>query len=49
MLSTDMTYEDFKDLNGGIFADKVLHDKVFNIANDSKYVGYQTWTCFNGL
>ena len=37
----DMSYEDFKDLNRRTFADKVLRDKAFNIAKDSKYDGYQ--------
>ena len=36
-----MAYGDFKDLNGRTFADKVLRDKAFNIAKDSKYDGYQ--------
>ena len=36
-----MAYCDFKDLNRGIFADKVLCDKAFNIAKDTKYDGYQ--------
>ena len=36
----DMAYEDFKDLNRRTFADKVLHDEIFNIAKDSKYDGY---------
>ena len=35
-----MAYEDFKDLNRRTFADKVLHDEIFNIAKDSKYDGY---------
>ena len=37
----DMAYGDFKDLNRRTFADKVLHDKAFNIAKDIKYDGYQ--------
>ena len=37
----DMAYGDFKDLNRRTFADKVLHDKAFNIAKDPKYDGYQ--------
>ena len=37
----DLSYEDFKDLNRRTFADKVLRDKAFNIAKDSKYDGYQ--------
>ena len=36
-----MAYVDFKDLNRRTFADKVLRDKAFNIANDPKYNGYQ--------
>ena len=36
-----MAYGDFKDLTRGIAADKVLHDKAFNIAKDPKYDGYQ--------
>ena len=35
-----MAYGDFKDLNGTA-ADKVLHDKVFAIAVNPKYDGYQ--------
>ena len=37
----DMTYGDFKDLKKRTAADKVLRDKAFNIAKDSKYDGYQ--------
>ena len=37
----DMAYGDFKDLARRTAADKVLKDKVFNIAKDSKYDGYQ--------
>ena len=36
-----MAYGDFKDLNRRTFADKVLRDKAFNVAKDSKYDGYQ--------
>ena len=36
-----MAYGDFIDLNRRTFADKVLHDKAFNIAKDPKYDGYQ--------
>ena len=32
---------DFKDLARRTFADKVLHDKAFNIAKDPKHDGYQ--------
>ena len=38
----DMAYGDFKDLNRRTAADKVLRDKAFNIAKDSKYDGYQS-------
>ena len=31
----------FKDLNRRTDADKVLHDKAFNIAKNPKYDGYQ--------
>ena len=34
-----MAYEDFKDWNRRKFADKLLRDKAFNIAEDSKYDG----------
>ena len=37
----DMAYGDFKDLKKRTFADKVLRDKVFKIASDQKYDGYQ--------
>ena len=37
----DMAYGDFKDLRKRTFADKVLRDKVFKIASDQKYDGYQ--------
>ena len=36
-----MFYEGFKDLNTRTFPDKVLGDKVFNIAKDSNNDGYQ--------
>ena len=36
-----MAYGDFKDLKKRTFADKVLRDKVFKIASDQKYDGYQ--------
>ena len=46
----DMAYGDFKDLAKRTSADKVLRDKVFNIAKNPKYDGYQrglqTW-CIN--
>ena len=37
----DMVYGDFKDLNRRTAADKLLRDKTFNIAKNSKYDGYQ--------
>ena len=36
-----MTYGDFKDLNRKIFADKLLRDKAFSFAKDTKYDGCQ--------
>ena len=36
-----MAYEDFKDLARRTASDKVLRDKAFNIAKNSKYDGYQ--------
>ena len=36
-----MAYGDFKGLPRRTTADKVLCDKVFNIANNPKYDGYQ--------
>ena len=36
-----MAYGDFKDLKRRIFSDKVFRDKVFNIAKNPKYDGYQ--------
>ena len=36
-----MAYGDFKDLARRTFADKVLRDKIFNIAEDPKYDGCQ--------
>ena len=36
-----MAYADFKDLTRRTGADRVLHDKAFNIAKNSKYDGYQ--------
>ena len=35
----DMPYEDFKDLAKRAASDKVLRDKAFNIAKNSKYDG----------
>ena len=37
----DMVYDDFKDLKRGTGFDKVLRDKVFNIAKSPKFDGYQ--------
>ena len=37
----DMAYADFKDLNRRTVSDKILPDKVFNIAKNPKYDGYQ--------
>ena len=37
----DMAYGYFKDLKRSIFADKVLRDKAFTFAKDSKCDGYQ--------
>ena len=37
----DIACEDFKDLNKRTAADKVLHDKVFNIANNPQYDEFQ--------
>ena len=37
----DIDYGDFKDLNRRTAADKLLSDKAFNIAKNSKYDGYQ--------
>ena len=36
-----MSYKDFKDLRRRKPADKVLHNKVFNFAINSKYDGCQ--------
>ena len=36
-----MPYGDFKDLAKRTAADKLLRDKAFNIAKDSKYGGYK--------
>ena len=36
----DMAYGDFKDLARRITSDKILRDKVFNIAKSPKYDGY---------
>ena len=36
-----MAYGDFKDLTRRTTSDKILHDKAFNIAKNTKYDGYQ--------
>ena len=36
-----MPYGDFKDFSKGTASDKVLRDKTFNIAKNSKYDGRQ--------
>ena len=48
----DMAYGDFKDLKKRAIGDKVLGDKVFKIASDKKYDGYQrglAWWYINFL
>ena len=37
----DMAYGDFKDLKRRTVSDKILRDKAFNIAKNSKYDGYK--------
>ena len=37
----DRAYGDFKDLTKRTTSNKILRDKVFNIAKNSKYDGYQ--------
>ena len=37
----DMAYGDFKDLTRRTAFDKILRDKAFNVAKNSKYDGYQ--------
>ena len=37
----DMAYGDFKDLKRRTASDKILRDKVFNIAKNPKYDGYE--------
>ena len=37
----DLTYGKYKDLNKRTQSDKVLRDKVFEIASNRKYDGYQ--------
>ena len=36
-----MAYGDFKDTERRTFPDKILRDKAFNIAKNTKYDGYQ--------
>ena len=36
-----MAYGDFKDLSGKTASNKILHDKAFNIAKNSKYDAFQ--------
>ena len=36
-----MAYEDFKELPRRTASNKILHDKAFNFAKNSKYDGYQ--------
>ena len=36
-----MVYGDFEDLTKRTASDKVLRDRAFNIAKNTKYVGYQ--------
>ena len=38
-----MGYGDFKDLARRTSADRVLHDKAFNISKIPEYDGYQCW------
>ena len=37
----DMVYGDFKDLTRKTVSDKILRDKIFNIAKNPKFDGYQ--------
>ena len=37
-----MAFGDIKDLNRRTATNKVLHDKVFDIAKDPRYDGYQS-------
>ena len=45
----DMANGDFKDLTRRTAYDKILHDKAFNIAKNSKYDGYQRGLALNDL
>ena len=38
----DMAFGDIKDLKRRTATDNILHDKVFDIAKDPKYDGYQS-------
>ena len=40
----DMAYVDFKNLGKRTASDKILSDKAFNVAKNSKYDGYQRST-----
>ena len=42
----DMAYGDFQDFAKGTASDKVLRDKAFNIAKNTKYYGYQRGVAF---
>ena len=43
LFSAFMVFGKYKDLNERTQSDKVLRDKAFEIANDPKYDGYQSW------
>ena len=45
----DMVYRCFKHLTGRTASDKALHDKMFNIVKNSKYMWILTWNCINCL
>ena len=40
-----MAYGDFKDLADRTASDRLLRDKAFNSAKNSKYDGYQSLAC----
>ena len=44
-----MAYGDFTGLTRRTASDKILRDKTFNIAKNSKYDGYPKWSFCNGL
>ena len=44
-----MTYGDFKDLPRRTASNKILRDKAFNIAKNTKYNEHQKNSCFNGF